>query len=350
MSWRGRLLASAVVLPIAAVGLWLEHPWQHPARPMPPTSCRLPVYLSTSNTGGFLTVPGYAFTKASGNPFIEEAKSADHYWSYDAAIGRWLPVDYRMISLDGNWWVYATPLGSVTRSAPSAVHLVDRHGSDRIVWSGTGPAGPLGWTSSGAIFFHLAAEPQFQTEYWLVDPSTGTLRSLPSLPGEAFGIDASGTWGLSNELTVPAWDAKSPEHWTVVRTDIKSGASVTWWDQTIPALVIGMGFDRDHHPILRIASFSGDRERWVVLTSPHTQTEITGDAGAIKFSSMSALGDTHGVWFGDDGGAVWLWRPRPPEGRSTADPAGRVVRGRRGDRRTVPLARDRPLIDDRNGR
>lgn len=314
MSWRGYAVVLGVLVTIAAAGLWLEHPWQRQVGSAQFTSCRLPVYLSSSNTGGYLTVPGYAFTKEPGNPFIVEAKSADHYWSYSAAIGRWLPVDYRMTSLDGKWWVYATPLGAVSRSAPSALHLVDRYGSDRTVWTGTGPAGPLGWTSGGAIFFHIVAAPDFKAEYWLVDPSTGTLRSLPPLPGETFGVDGSGAWGIGNELTGSGLDAKAPEHWTVVRTDVKSGATVTWWDQTIAALVVGVGFDRGHHPILRIVQFDSGRERYVVLNSPHSQTEITGDARAISFSPMSALGDEHGVWFGDQEGAVWLWTPgRTPQ-------------------------------------
>jgi len=309
MSWRWLALTAGCLLTIAAAGLSLERPWQHPAGSVQPTSCRLPVYLSSSNIGGFLTVPGYAFTKAPGNPFIQEAKSVDGWWSYDAATAKWLPADYRMASLDGNWWVYATPLASATLSAPATLHLVDRHGSDRTVWTGSGRAYPLGWTSGGAIFVHVVAAPHFHNEYWLVDPSTMTLRSLPPMPGEIVGIDASGSWAIRNQLTGPASDSKAPQHWTVVRTDIGSGATVTWWDQTIPALVTATGFDGDQHPILRIVPFDSDRERYVLLTSPNTQTEITGDARAMKFYPGSALGDAHGVWFGDVQGAVWLWKP-----------------------------------------
>ncbi len=305
MSWRWLALTAGCMLTIAAAGLWLERPWQHPAGSVQPTSCRLPVYLSTSNIGGFLTVPGYAFTKEPGNPFIQESKSAYGYWSYDASIARWLPVDQRMISSDGNWWVYAAPLAP---SVSASFHLVDRHGSDRTVWTGTGRAYPLGWTAEGAVFVHVGPSPRFQSEYLLVDPPTGTLRSLAPMAGDIFGIDASGSWGMQNELTGPAADAKTPEHWTVVRTDIRSGATVTWWDQTIPALVVATGFDGDHHPILRIVPFDGDRERYVLLTSPNNQTEITGDARAMNFHPGSALGDAHGVWFGDEQGAVWLWQ------------------------------------------
>src|SRR3989442_15244205 len=88
MGWRGRLPALAIVLPIAAVGLWLQHPWQHPAHTVPSTSCRLPVYLSTSNTGGFLAVPGDSFSPAAGTAFVGGGKGAGKHWGYHARIRR----------------------------------------------------------------------------------------------------------------------------------------------------------------------------------------------------------------------------------------------------------------------
>jgi len=301
MSTRGKILAWAILLPIAAAGLWLQHPWQHPGRNAQPTSCQLPVYLSTSNTGGFLTVPGYGFTAAPGNTFIGAAKGADKRWSYDATLARWLPVDQRMISSDGNWWVYATPLQP---SVSASFHLVDRRGSDRTVWTGSGRAIPLGWTASGAVFIHVGASPQFQAEYLLVNPSTGTLRSLTPIQGEPAGVDATGLWGVRNLVAGLESDSHAPIHSTVLRTDTSTGAMVTWWDKTIPALVLVLGFDGDGRPILGI---NGIPERYVLLASPNTETEITGDGGAIEFVPVSTLGDAHGVWFGDFNGAVWLW-------------------------------------------
>ncbi len=301
MGWRGRLPALAIVLPIAAVGLWLQHPWQHPARPVPPTSCRLPVYLSTSNTGGFLAVPGYAFSPAAGTAFVGAAKGADKHWSYDAAIARWLPVDQRMISSDGNWWVYATPLEP---SVSASFHLVDRHGSDRTVWTGTGRAIPLGWSAGGAVFVHVGPSPHYQSEYLLVDPAAGTPRSLAPIAAEPVSANASGLWGTRNVITGLESDTNPPIHSTVSQTDSSSGATVTWWDQTSPGLVFVLGFDREGRPILGI---SGIPERYVLLTSPKTEAEITGDAHAAEFVPVTAVGDEHGVWFGDFNGAVWLW-------------------------------------------
>jgi hypothetical protein len=302
MSARGKILAWAILLPIAAVGLWLQHPWQHPARTVQPTACQLPVYLSTSNTGGFLTVPGYAFTAAPGNGFIGAAKGADKHWSYDATLARWLPVDQRMISPDGNWWVYATPLEP---SVSASFHLVDRHGSDRTVWTGSGRTIPLGWTAGGAVFAHIGPSPNFQTEYRLVDPSTGTLRSLAPILAEPVGANGSGLWGIRNLVEGLESETNPAIHSIVSRTDVSSGATVSWRDQTIPALVILLGFDGDGRPILGI---SGIPERYVLLTSPNTETEITGDAHAAEFVPVTALGDAHGVWFGDLHGAVWLWK------------------------------------------
>jgi hypothetical protein len=301
MSWRGRLLALAIVLPMAAVGLWLEHPWQRPARTVQPTPCWLPVYLSSSNTGGFLAVPGYAFYPAPGSAFVGAAKGADKHWGYNAAIG-FLPVDQRMISPDGKWWVYATPLHP---SISAAFHLVDRHGSDRTVWTGSGRAFPLGWTAGGAVFVHVGPSPQYQTEYLQIDPATGNLRSLTAIAGDPVGTDASGLWGIRNQVTGLESDNNPPIHSIVSRTDYSTGATVTWWDQTIPGLAFVLGFDKDGRPILGITAIPG---RYVLLTSPNSEAEITGDAHAADFVPVSAVGDAHGVWFGDFHGAVWLWK------------------------------------------
>jgi len=300
---RGIALAAGILVTIAAAGLWLEHPWQHPARSAQPSSCRLPVYLSTSNTGGFLIVPGNAFTAVPENTFVGGPKGADNHWSYDAATGRWLPVDHRMISSDGNWWVYATPLEP---SVSASLHLVDRHGADRTVWTGAGRAYLLGWTAGGAAFIHVGPSPQYQNEYLTVDAATGTLRTLPPIVGEPVGADASGVWSVRNLPTGPESDNSPLLHSTVIRADtrLNSGGTVTWWDKTIAALVVVLGFDGDGHPILGI---NGIPERYVLLRSPNIETEITGDARAAEFFPVSALGDSHGIWFGDLYGAVWLW-------------------------------------------
>src|ERR1700730_3994723 len=110
--------------------------------------------------------------------------------------------------------------------------------------------------------------------------------------------------------TGPESDNNPLLHSTVIRADIRTearfypGGTVTWWDKTLPALVILLGFDRDGHPILAISGFP---ERYVLLTSPNKEAEITGDARAAEFAPVSALGDSHGVWFGDLQGVVWLW-------------------------------------------
>src|ERR1700737_1405638 len=264
MSRRGMALAAGILVTIAAAGLWLEHPWQHRAGRVQPASCRLPVYLNTSNSGGFLTIPGYAFTAAPGNTFAGEAKGADKHWSYDASIARWLPVDHRMISSDGNWWVYVTP---VEPSVSVTLHIVDRQGADRTVWTGAGRAYLLGWTVGGAAFVHVGPSPQYQNEYLMVDAARGTLRTLPAIDGEPAGADASGLWGTRNVLAGLETDKNPPLHSTVFRTDTSSGATVTWWDRTTPALILILGFDRDRRPILGAVPTDGGPERYLLLAS-----------------------------------------------------------------------------------
>jgi hypothetical protein len=209
-----------------------------------------------------------------------------------------------MISPDGNWWVYATP-PEPPSSTSAAVHLVDRHGSDRTVWTGTGHAVPLGWTTGGAVFAYLGPAPQYETGYRLVDPVTGTLRSLATAPGEPVGVDASGLWSTGEKLA--GTEADKAPHATLVRTSIGSGATVTWLDQVSLAIIIVFGFDQDQRPILGLVSTNGDPQRYVLLTSPNTDTEFTSDAQAAGFSPATAFGDSQGVWFGDTHGNVWRW-------------------------------------------
>lgn len=305
LSMRWRLaLAGGSLLAVGAVALWLEGPWQHPSSAAKPTSCRLPVYLAQSKRGGFLSVPGYTFSEVPKSTFVGSAKSADHHWSYNASTARWLPVDHRMISPDGNWWVYATPQDP-SLSVSAAVRLVDRHGSERTVWTGTGRAFPLGWTSGGAVFAYLGPAPQYETGYRLVDPLTGRLRSLAPPPGEPVGVDTSGLWSTGE--VVAGVDPATAPHATLLRAGIGSGATVTWLEQGSPAIILMFGFDKDDRPILGILPTNGDPERYVLLPSPNTETEITSDARAAGFVPATALGDSHGIWFGDARGAVWLW-------------------------------------------
>lgn len=301
MHWRW-LAAGGSLLVLVAAGLCLERPFQHPAlakhSSTPTASCRLPVYLTGSKIGGFLTVPGGKFTR--------DPKAPDGSRSYDTVLGKWLPVDPRLISRDGNWWTYQTPTNP-SSSGASTIHLVDERGVDRTVWTGEGLAALIGWTDQGAVFVHTSAELHYVGEYWLVQTPFGTLRSLPAIAGEALGTDSSSRWTMRDLPTSSATDNNAPLRWTLSRTDIRTGATVTWWDGTIPGLVELLGFDANQHPVLRIVPDAAYHDRLVVLTAPRAETEIVGDAGAINLFPSTIVGDQHGIWFGDSNGVVWLW-------------------------------------------
>jgi hypothetical protein len=301
MRWRLALTGGSL-LAISAAALWLDGPQQRPSGIATLTSCRLPVYLAQSKRGGFLSVPGYTFTEVPKNTFEGSAKAASGYWAYNASTARWLPVDYRMISPDGKWWVYATPLGPPI-SATAAVHLVDGHGTERTVWTGTGRAFLLGWTTGGAVFGYLGPAPQYEVGYRLIDPVTGKLRSLATPPGEPVGVDSAGLWSTGDLAGIEP--NKAPQA-TLLRTSISSGATMTWLDQVGLAIILVFGFDQDNRPILGLHSVNSP-ERYVLLTSPNTETDFTTDAQASGFSPATALADSQGVWFGDTHGGVWRW-------------------------------------------
>ena len=314
VTWRW-LAAGGCLVALLAAGSWLERPFQHPTsanqRSAPTASCRLPVYLTGSKIGGFLTVPGYNFTRDRNAP--------DGSRSYDAVLGKWLPVDPRLVSRDGKWWTYQTPTDP-SRSGPSTIHLVDQGGVDRTVWTGDGLAALIGWTDQGAVFVHTSAALHYVVEYWLIQAPFGTLRSLPAIAGDSLGTDASGRWTMRDLPTSPAADSNAPLRWTLSRTDISTGATVTWWDGTIPGLVQLLGFDANEHPVLRIVPDAANHDRLVVLAAPRTETEIVGDAALINLFPSTIVGDQHGIWFGDANGVVWLWTSKNGLQRVAAPP------------------------------
>lgn len=309
---RARWIALAVfMLLVAGTGIWLKAPWHSSAVPSKnvvghPGPCRLPIYIPLSKTGGFISRSDFSYTPVPASTFAGGASSPT-IWSYDAQLARWLPTDHRLISPDGNWWMYQTPSIPSSQAVSSSVHLVDPRGTDRAIWSGQGFVAGLGWTAGGAVIEHYVASKPPIVEYWVVDPSTSQRQAIAGPQGEFAGLDATGVWGLADQFTGPPSDQSAPLRWTLKRTDLKTGATATWWNQTLPGLVQVVGFYGDHEPIVVIYPDGNSPGRVLLLSAPNTEVPIASDTDALGLDPVSAIGDGTVVWIADQRSQLWRW-------------------------------------------
>lgn len=264
-----------------------------------PANCRLPVLLSLEagppspvyqNEAGFVdtrtgryvadATASVAGLPGGGSPGtnIKPAFPASPT-SYDAALGRWLPVDRASVSPDGRSyvWVRLLPIGSnYSTFRSSELHRFDIVARlDRTLWTYQGEIDVGRWDKAGILVATLPPAGGVQT-WWLIDPSTGSRsqqppsvapsRRLTELPGDR--INGGFSYGV-------------------------------------------IGADAEGRPIYRIGSQrKGDRE-WVFYESAPGQrvTIYQGQQDdATGFDPIEALGDSTGLWFGDyDSRTIWHW-------------------------------------------
>jgi len=275
--------------------------------------CSLPVTVDIyPNASVQIQLPGGIVSNQSVEP-------VDLYFkgSYDVPAGKWVPVARSAVSPDGRSWAYGT--GMLEGAGQSGtVHVVEAAtGKDIQVWSGTGGAAVVGFLSTGVYFFETG-QPGV-SKLWVVDPArSGSGRVIGALPLMG-SWDASAVFGPLGGFALVRASNGYPNN--VVRIDL-SGNVTTWFTSPVgPGPITFLGLDSQGHPIIAMdpakpqflrdgsMAYRGvqdEQGRILLLTGPNQFVEIA-DGSNIYFRPTSAIGDSHGVWFGEPG-SIWLYQ------------------------------------------
>jgi hypothetical protein len=215
-------------------------------------------------------------------------------------------------------YVSGSPVGPGPYHGDTAIHLVDLVGGqgDRVIWTNAlDDATILGYSEVGVVFMVNARPAPLGTRvdvdaaalgHWLLNPADGRLTKISMPQGPQPPNTAAGPY---------LWTTRQPKN-QLVRIDLQTGAEQPWHDMREfepthgPAGNI-IGFDNQYRPIYRFGSRDpGVAYKVVLLSAPDQAVVIySGHQGdATGFDPTEAIGDSHGIWFGDFfNSAVWLY-------------------------------------------
>ncbi len=338
---RAALLAAALVL-VAACG---SSSAAAVASPSPPSTgspapasfgleCRLPItwYPSDAVAGVANSFVGM-FNAATGAISATAPRPPLHLLSggpsYDAVIGRWLPVPANAVAPDGLHYAYAEwdpPASGMAGGAHSAntptigvrgrIHLVDaRTGADSIVYSGEPTysvarfgddsillakfnASMAGASHSGLYLLRLsgAAPPVLveHSDYPLDGAGWSAIDGDTAAWGTAWSNGVSGL-GVGNVL---------------LRLDMKTHAVQTWLTVAEDHAILLLGVV-DHAPVVetvRNATTAGEPvdARILMLSAPDQSKLLTAINGFNDPIPGNLVQDSNRVWFSGLG-TLWLY-------------------------------------------
>jgi hypothetical protein len=262
-------------------------------------SCRVPVAGFNPGTGGFVNFPGGRFTADPGSnvPLPANTVTTGAYM-YDRAFSRWLPVARDWVSPDGTHYAFSDRDG--------AVHVVDvATGSDRQLVGSTGTLDPARrWTvldyENDAVY--LGASPRqggFPSGLWAVDLARGNVRQL-SDHGFWQIVNGEAAWGSPDMGGAASAGAAA----TLLRVDLKSGATSTWFDAGEGQLVL-LGVDTQG-PLVMITK-AQETEAWLVSAPGSARKVYSGPSqdvpGSLRVSG-TGVRDAHGLWLGSPDGLL----------------------------------------------
>ena len=193
-------------------------------------TCRLPVISPTTSSdpvpGGWITFPDGQFTR---DPASLPGRLQSHVPSYDRAIGRWVPVEYKNVSPDGTSYILH---GDQSLPSPSLFYLVDaRTGTRQLLLAADGPPkAPGSWevvrySSAGVYLWSVGI--LTVPGLWLLDPRSGVVRL----------VDGSHYWGMVDGDA--AWAVDPPfgggpgSIYTIYRLDLATGQVTTWYHTNV---------------------------------------------------------------------------------------------------------------------
>jgi hypothetical protein len=201
--------------------------------------------------------------------------------TYDAPVGRWLPVSRNQVAPDGLSYVYAEEFYGPLPAYPSGaggccppptggtIHVADAaSGKDKLAvnFSGFPDYQPIQYTADGV---YLQAEcngpAQGCNELWQLDPTTGKLGVAVAAQGDWWAVGEGHAWFVT-PLSTGANAAIQ-----LIRVDLKIGATEMWFN--LPAGSATNG----NAPSMLILGTDGDGLPWVALnsTSPSSLLRFT---------------------------------------------------------------------------
>jgi hypothetical protein len=308
-------------------------------------SCRLPVLAGAA--GAFISFPKGAVT-------IDRSVTLDPYkggygYTYDAKVGRWVPVPGSALSPDGRSYAYlAQTTGIPGQMTSMSLHTHEiASGQDRVLWDSSGsPMGPnmVTWLPGGIYFSAVLIPVGSQGNFpfpavYVSDPShAGAPRrvgpnpapqppsaELPSYSGpDGFNLIGGGAaWAMGNRIPKetpspnqpPAPGTFGPDR--ILRMDLRDGSVSTWYTVNGTELVSLMGFDGQGRPILSLfepkpniettppSTYEPPPAHLLLLTGPSQTIELTSGNPDFYLGSPP-MGDSHGIWFGS-WNSVWLY-------------------------------------------
>ncbi len=227
--------------------------------------------------------------------------------TYDAQVGRWLPVSRNQVAPDGLTYVYTEQFFGPPPVFPSGaggccppptggtIHVADAaSGLDRVAvdFSGFPVYEPVEYAADGVYQDAECNGPaQGCDELWRLDPTSGKLSVAVSARASWWAVDGGHAWFV----TLGNGDLENIQ---LIKVDLHTGATVTWFD--LPA----ESATNPYTPSMVILGIDGDGLPWVALNSrspsPLLRFTALNQSLPVFYADgpYSALvTDANGTWF-----------------------------------------------------
>lgn len=291
-----------------------------PAAPVA-QSCKLPVSGTQPGSGGYIQMPGGAFTAdpASNVAFQgqPDASGLRRGYTYDPVHGRWLPVPRDWVMPDYSSYVYVGTEYPHVSNQPALHRVVPATGSDTL------------WVNGDQLYgFPIALRPE--GVYGAPGPE---IIKLVDPEGAVSTVD-QGHYGLFSVITPTAiWATASAGFAslsTVQRIDPQTQVATDWFKAT-GATAVPIGVDGFGSPIIAVGTQlpSGRIAATQVWIAPSPMTgAATADGQEIYSDAAHPL--TILGWPAVSGGAIWIETDQGLWAEAVAGAPIRLVSGHSG--------------------
>ena len=251
-------------------------------------SCRLPIYVGPSGSGGFIVFPGGNFIADPSSavtlptpPGYTPPPQAGYGpgisgLTYDTATSTWLPVARNQVAPDGGHYVFpsATSLYVVDARTKSVTEVGQGHQ----------------WNIIGVVNDAVYAEV----------PGAPGLWKLP-FSGAATQIISSGFWQLASPSAAYGTASSSLPQGvttTIMKLDLATAQLNTSFYSREGTSSGVIGFDAHGNPLIQVNYFAqgGGSEVWLVSSTGAIPLFGSGSYGQGLILQGTPAGDSHGVW------------------------------------------------------